>query len=722
MLKVSLRMGAFFALGILLGLHDGIGGSTPLGNATLGTSTSGGGANGVPSPSGPGIHPGFNLVSFRNAISTTWRFGGMDWLSDGSMVVAIWGNDVSYVTTGTNSGVYYGDVQAAPNGGGPGSLSIVTGTAGSSISASNITQIYNGLWEPLGIYVAHSATNNVASDTIYTITKTGLLRFIGTGPYTNGVNPIKVVNTCHARVCTFDSVGPGLYKSFTAYPPLNYTGTGESTGTGRRWHHFVAGLVRDSAGFLYTGTVSQYVDGSSVSPNQGRDRCALLKMDPKNGTQRVIAGGLRSPSGLVIGPEGELFGTDIQGSYNPADKLVNYRPGRFYGMRCDPNNPYIQAGANSVAESFPSVVMDQSATYNNANSPGEPLYMTSGRYSGQMLIGDVAFGGIQRVFLEKVNNEWQGAVFHFSGGFHAGVGRLKMGSDGAIYAGSQAGGTAQASGNWCWGGAGGVGALTADKPSGACNQEYDFFKLVPKDTTVFELLAVRSRVNGFELQFTKKVGPSAGVASNYTVRTWVNTLSLLSYGAGAAAGGTSTLSISNVRINPDSTKVFLQLGTMPAASVRPSANPNTSSGSGNSRVVYITGTGVRSAAGDVPWGVPPSAGAVPSNIAAWYTLNFISPDSAFSAVTPIDSRFASARNRSQEFKVHRSGAKLVLEIPFEQPSRILVRDLQGRIHARMNVPAGRSQQELSVENFAKGGYVVEARVGDKSFLRPVVLF
>src|SRR6185369_3103161 len=136
------------------------------------------------------------------------------------------------------------------------------------ISASNISKVYTGLWEPLGIYVAHRATVN-DSDTIFVTTKTGLVRFVGTGPYTNGVNPIKVVNTCHARRCVFDSVGPGLYKSFTAYPPQTYSGTGESTGTGRRWHHFVAGLVRDPAGYLYTGTVSQYENGTSVNQTQG---------------------------------------------------------------------------------------------------------------------------------------------------------------------------------------------------------------------------------------------------------------------------------------------------------------------------------------------------------------------------------------------------------------------------------------------------------------------
>ncbi len=711
-----MKTGIFLGMGLLCFVQTGMCGSTPLGNSALGTSTALGGADGVPSPSGPGINPGYTLVSFRNAIDHTWRFGGMDWLSDGRMVVATWGSDYSYQGSG-----YYGDVQGPPNGQGPGNLYVITGTSGNSISSSNITDIYDGMWEPLGLYVAHRATAN-DSDTIYVTTKTGLLRFIGAGPHSSSVNPpIKVVNTCHARVCR-DSVGPNTYKSFTAYPPVKYDNSADTSGTVRRWHHFVAGLIRDSAGFLYTGTVSQYTDGNSVAQDQGRDRCSLLKIDPINGTQQVVDAGLRSPSGLVIGPDGEIFGTDIQGSYNPANKLVNYRPGRFYGMRCDPLNPYI----GPVAESLPNVVMDQSANNSNSNSPSEPLYITKGEYAGQMLVGDVAFGGIQRIFLEKVNNEWQGAVFFFSGGFHAGIGRLKIGPDGDIYAGSQAGGDniygAPPSVNWCWGGAGYPGALASDLPPGGCQQQYDFFKLVPKDTTIFEMLAVRSRVNGFELQFTEKVGPSAGVASNYKVRTWTNLLSILSYGAGADQNET-TVNVNNVRVSPDSLRVFLQINSMPAASVRPSVNPNTSgSGSGNSRVVFIQASNLRAASGDAPWGVPTSPGGQPSMFEAWYTLNNISTDTAFAPVPVVDPKLNTAAFRSADFKVDHIGSDLVLEMPFVQPSQVALFDMQGRVQWRQNVASGQSRVLIPAAGLAKGGYFVRVHVQGQTYTRPVALF
>ena len=347
------------ALAATVGWQEAPARTTPLGNATLGTGSSAGSANGVPSPSGPGVHPGYRMVSFRNAIDVNWRVGGIDWLSDGRMVSVLWGFDCS-VWNGQSScsaeidaQPYYGDLQLPPDGRGPGSMYLVSGTSGESITSSNVQQIYTGLWEPLGVRVGRSGS--AATDTIFVITKTGLLRFIGTGPYTNGVNPVKVVNGCHARVCK-DSVAPGVFKSFTSHPPNVYTGTGDSSGTGRRWHHFTAGLARDAQGFLYASTVSQY-DNDNLRTDQGRDRCAVMKIDPVAGTQEVIAGGMRSPNGMVFGPEGELFSSDIQGHFNATNKIVNVRKGRFYGMRCDINNPY--GHTKGIPESFPVVALNQ---------------------------------------------------------------------------------------------------------------------------------------------------------------------------------------------------------------------------------------------------------------------------------------------------------------------------------------------------------------------------
>src|SRR5690606_30555824 len=328
---------------------------------------------------------------------------------------------------------------------------------------------------------------------------------------------------------------------------------------------------------------------------------------------------------------------------------------------------------------------------------------------------------------EKINGEWQGAAMLFSAGFHSGIGRLLLGPDGSIYAGGQSGGTAQASGNWCWGGGGGVGALSADRVNGNCNVQYDFLKLVPKDTVVFDLLAVRARVNGFELEFTKKVGPSAATASNYTIQTWTNNLSSQTYGGGSQQGNT-TLTVSNVRISPDSMKVFLQLASMPAASVRPNPPAATAptgsapAGGGNSRVVLIRGTGILSADGSAPWGEPVTPGAAPSRIAAWYTLNHHSTDTAFAPVSLADRNLASPHNRVRDFRAQHVGGTLLIRADFAQPARYTLRDLRGRPVATVEAAPGTQTTALGVAHLARGSYVLEARVEGSTFARPVALY
>jgi hypothetical protein len=695
--------------------------TTPLGNSVLGTATNQGGANGVPSPSGPGVHPAYKLVSFRNAIHSNWRFGGMDWLSDGRMVVVMWGQDVSYVTGGAHqANGLYGDVGLAiPNGGGPGWMNIINNVTGpNGITPADTTRIYSGLWEPLGLYVARGGT--VENDTIFVMTKTGVLRFIGTGPYVNGTNPIKIIRTCATRTCASDSVAPGVFTAFTSQAPTNY-----NTMTGRRWHHFNFGLTRGDDGYFYAGTGVQYDNGNDRY-EQGRDRCGVLKMDLQQGRVEVTAGGLRSPNGFVVGPEGEIFFSEIQGNYNPANSIKNYRPGRYYGFRCDTLQPF--GHRKGIPEALPVISLNQNGATNTdiGSNPAGLVYVKTGTYAGQLLYGDVTFGGIQRVFLEKQQNEWQGAVMLFSGGFHSGVGRLLLGQDGSIYGGGQSGGPNPASGNWCWGGNGGPGALTADRTGNACNVQHDFFKLVPKDTVVFELLAVRARVNGFELQFTKKVGPSAGTISNYAVQTWTNNLSSQTYGGGAQQGNTS-VTVSNVRISPDSMRVFLQLATMPAASVRP--NPpaataptgNSPAGGGSSRVVMIKGTGILSADGSAPWGEPLTSGAAPSRIAAWYTLNFHSTDTAFTPVSVADNRLASPAHRARDFRAQPLGGALIIRTNFTQAARFTLRDLKGRPVATLDATPGSQTLTMPTAQYARGGYILEARVAGQSFARPVAL-
>ncbi len=78
-----------------------------------------------------------------------------------------------------------------------------------------------------------------------------------------------------------------------------------------------------------------------------------------------------------------------------------------------------------------------------ANSPSTPVVVEEGPYAGQMFIGDVTYGGLQRADLEKVDGRYQGALFRMTQGLEAGVSRVLKGPDGSLIVGGLGAG-----GNW----------------------------------------------------------------------------------------------------------------------------------------------------------------------------------------------------------------------------------------------------------------------------------
>ena len=149
----------------------------------------------------------------------------------------------------------------------------------------------------------------------------------------------------------------------------------------------------------------------------------------------TIAGGLRTPNGIGFGPEGGIFVNDNQGAWLPANKMVQIKQDRFFNHFTNPAGPF-----DTKPVTQPVLWMPHNEI---ANSPTNPVLLTDGPFKGQMLWGDLTYGGLQRGFLEKVDGEFQGAVFRHSAGLEVGVNRTVIGPDGAIYVGGIGEG-----GNW----------------------------------------------------------------------------------------------------------------------------------------------------------------------------------------------------------------------------------------------------------------------------------
>lgn len=262
---------------------------------------------------------------------------------------------------------------------------------------------------------------------------------------------------------------------------------------GGNFHEFAFGLIHDEDYFYVNLSVAINNGGATTNPQPAANRGTSIKIDRETGEVTYVAGGLRTPNGIGFGPEGEIFATDNQGAWLPSNKLIHIQQDKFYNHYTNPAGPF---DSNPVAP--PAVWLPQNEI---ANSPGNPILVQDGEFAGQMLLGDVTYGGIQRAFLEKVDGEFQGAVFRHTAGLEVGVNRVIYGPDGALYAG----GTGEG-GNW-----GESGKL-----------RFGLQKLVPAGEDSFDMKEMRVVEGGFEIEYTDPVSDEVveKLADAYQVKQW----------------------------------------------------------------------------------------------------------------------------------------------------------------------------------------------------------
>ncbi len=262
---------------------------------------------------------------------------------------------------------------------------------------------------------------------------------------------------------------------------------------GGNFHEFAFGLEYDDENFYVNLSVAIDNGGATTTPQPAQNRGTAISISRTTGEVSYIAGGLRTPNGVALSAEGELFATDNQGGWLPASKLVNVKKGKFFNHFTTPAGPF---DANPVSP--PAVWIPQNEI---GNSPSAPLILDDGPFAGQMLIGDVTYGGIQRVALEEVAGEYQGAIFRHSAGLEAGVNRIVEGPDGAFYVGGIGEG-----GNW-----------------GETNKlKFGLQKLTPTGANTFDMNTVKITETGFDITYTQPISEEtvAGIASAYRAEQW----------------------------------------------------------------------------------------------------------------------------------------------------------------------------------------------------------
>ena len=134
-----------------------------------------------------------------------------------------------------------------------------------------------------------------------------------------------------------------------------------------------------------------------------------------------------------------------------------------------------------------------------------------------------------------MNGEYQGVVFRFTQGLEAGVNRLCWGPDGALYIGEIG-----MVGGWSW----------KEKQYGLQRMKYN-------GKLTFEMLAVRAKPKGFEIEFTDALSTGKEInPSDFFIQQWWY---LPSADYGGPKKDLEKLKVTRVDISKDGSRVYLEI-------------------------------------------------------------------------------------------------------------------------------------------------------------------
>jgi len=358
----------------------------------------------------------------------------------------------------------------------------------------------------------------------------------GTSPNTGGLRFRKFASSLHDPMGLLEQ-GDGLLTVQRSEMTLLRDTTGDGAadeyrtiaagwGLTGHYHEYAYGPKRDGAGNLWLtlniglGLAGDQLTRALTDPvlgyRQARWRGWGMMVRP-DGRLVPMAAGMRSPSGLGANLAGDMFYTDQQGNWVPTNSLHHLRSGVFYhhpeslASQSLPESPLspIESVPNGVPypvalERFPAMrppavwflykKMGQSTTDIVVDASGGKF----GPFAGQLFVGEFTQASIQRVQLERVEGEYQGACFPFLSGLASAVLRLAQAPDGSLYAG-----------------------LTNRGWSSLGTASHGLQRIVWNGVVPLEILEMSARSDGFELTFTRPVDPAtAGDVDAYRLASY----------------------------------------------------------------------------------------------------------------------------------------------------------------------------------------------------------
>lgn len=278
-------------------------------------------------------------------------------------------------------------------------------------------------------------------------------------------------------------------------------------GVSGSYHEYAYGPAFDAAGNLYTTLNSSMGPkwkgaGAEALQTKWRGWCMVTGPD---GEAQPFAAGFRSPCGIGANAAGEIFATDQQGNWFGTNPVLHVRRGAFFGHADalasikEPGVPVQNPGklpeGITVAEAvkavpgytppavwLPYVKMGQSPTGLRFDETGGKF----GPFGGQMFVGEFVYSGVNRVFLEKVGGEYQGACFPFLKELQCAVLAVQFLGDGSLILGQS---------NRGWNSFG--------------NRPFGLQRVVWTGQVPFEILSMELVADGFRFRFTEPLAADA---------------------------------------------------------------------------------------------------------------------------------------------------------------------------------------------------------------------
>ena len=271
----------------------------------------------------------------------------------------------------------------------------------------------------------------------------------------------------------------------------------------------------DNGDMLVTLNLSWIGHGASLVKWRGW----MLRITPE-GEMTPIATGLRSPSGYVINDAGDIFYSENQGDWVGSGRITHLEKGDFAGnpeglvWSGDPKSP-LKLKKEDIEEESGLSLYEYSKKVPELKAPAiwlphtilgistsDMIYDTTkgkfGPFEGQMFVGDQGHSKIMRVYMEKVNGVYQGAVFPFVEGFSSGILRMLWGSDNSMFVG-----------------------MTSRGWSSTGKKMFGLQRLKWNGKVPFEVKTMKAEDDGFLLEFTKPISKKMGTdVSSYQITTF----------------------------------------------------------------------------------------------------------------------------------------------------------------------------------------------------------